>query len=199
MGLPMTRTRTGLILTMAALLALLAAAVLLVNYRLSGRQVANDFEECQEKAETSSSEAERSANINQCGQRFAGRRKAGGGYAYYDFMQNRTFDIAGPNPNEEERKQIDRSYVEFLGTQRQEMLSSELAKRQSDQEQATLEQSRQAAVDPPPAVTEKIPLPVKRPPVERSRACEDGSLSCGWAKLSAAVKNAFASSSRTKP
>jgi hypothetical protein len=114
-------------------------------------------------------------------------------------MQNRTFDIAGPNPNEEERKQIDRSYVEFLGTQRQEMLSSELAKRQSDQEQATLEQSRQAAVDPPPAVTEKIPLPVKRPPVERSRACEDGSLSCGWAKLSAAVKNAFASSSRTKP
>jgi hypothetical protein len=199
MGLPMTRTRAGLILTMAALLALLAAAVLLVNYRLSGRQVANDFEECQEKAETSSSEAERSANINQCGQRFAGRRKAGGGYAYYDFMQNRTFDIAGPNPNEEERKQIDRSYVEFLGTQRQEMLSSELAKRQSDQEQATLEQSRQAAVDAAPAVTEKIPLPVKRPPVERSRACEDGSLSCSWAKLSAAVKNAFASSSRTKP
>src|SRR5207237_10704969 len=142
--------------------------------------IAKDCEERQAKAETSSSEAARSAEINQCGERFAGRRKPGGGYAYYDFMQNRTFDIAGPNPSEEERKQIDHSYVEFLGTQRQEILSSELAKRQSDQEQAAFEQNRQA-VDPPPVLTEKIPLPVKRPLVERSRACEDGSLSCSWA------------------
>ena len=190
--------RAGLILTIGAFLALLATAALLVNDRLSGRQVAKDFEECQGQAEASALEAERSAKIAQCGERFAGRRKAGGGYAYYDFMQNRTFDIAGPNPNEEERKQIDRSYVEFLGTQRQEMLSSDLAKRQSDQEQAALEQMRQA-VGPPPVLTEKIPLPVKRPLVERSKACEDGSLSCSWAKLSGAVKNAFASSPRTRP
>jgi hypothetical protein len=194
----MTLTRAGLTLTTTAFLALLAAAVLLVNDRLSGRQVARDFEECQEQAETSSSEAARSTKINQCGERFAGRRKVGGGYAYYDFMQNRTFDIAGPNPNEEERKQIDRSYVEFLGTQRQELLSSESAKRQSDQEQAALEQTRQP-VEPPPVLAEKIPLPVKRPLVERSKTCEDGSLSCSWAKLSATVKNAFASSSRTRP
>jgi hypothetical protein len=198
----MTLTRAGLTLTVTACLALLAAAVLLVNERLSGPQVAKDFEECQAKAETSSSEAARSAEINQCGERFAGRRKPGGGYAYYDFMQNRTFDIAGPNPSEEERKQIDRSYVEFLGAQRQEIRSSELAKQRSDQELAAFEQTRQAAVDPPPSPPvsiEKIPLPVKRPLVERSRACEDGSLSCSWAKLSAAVKNAFASSPRTKP
>jgi hypothetical protein len=195
----MTLTRAGLTLTVTAFLALLAAAILLVNDRLSGSQIAKDFEECQAKAETSSSEAARSAEINQCGERFAGRRKTGGGYAYYDFMQNRTFDIAGPNPSEEERKQIDRSYVEFLGAQRQEMLSSEMAKRRSDQELAAFEQSRQAVDPPPPVLTEKIPLPVKRPLVERSKACEDGSLSCSWAKVSAAVKNAFASSSRTKP
>ena len=41
--------------------------------------------------------------------------------------------------------------------------------------------------------TPKIPLPVKRPAIERAAACEDGSLSCSWAKLTAAVKNAFAS------
>src|SRR6185437_13114167 len=196
----MTLTRAGLPLTLTAFLALLAAAaaaVLLVNDRLSGPRIAKDFEECQAKAETSSSEAAPSTEINQCGERFAGRRKAGGGYAYYDFMQNRTFDIAGPNPSEEERKQIDRSYVEFLGAQRQEIRSSELAKQRSDQELAAFEQTRQAAVDPsPPVSIEKIPLPVKRPLVERSRACEDGSLSCSWAKLSAAVKNAFASSPR---
>lgn len=198
----MTLTRAGLLLTLTAFLALLAAAaaaVHLVNDRLSGPRIAKDFEECQAKAETSSSEAARSTEINQCGERFAGRRKAGGGYAYYDFMQNRTFDIAGPNPSEEERKQIDRSYVEFLGAQRQEMLSSELAKRRSDQELAAFEQTRQAVDPPPPVLTEKIPLPVKRPLVERSKACEDGSLSCSWAKVSAAVKNAFASSPRTKP
>jgi hypothetical protein len=195
----MTLTRAGMTLTVTAFLALLAAAGLLVYDRLSGPQVAKDFEECQAKAETASSEAVRSAEINQCGERFAGRRKPGGGYTYYDFMQNRTFDIAGPNPSEEERKQIDRSYVEFLGAQRQEMLSSELAKRRSDQELAAFEQSRQVVEPPPPVLAEKIPLPVKRPLVERSRACEDGSLSCSWAKLSAAVKNAFASSSHARP
>ncbi len=38
-------------------------------------------------------------------------------------------------------------------------------------------------------------------PVDRSKStrCEDGSLSCSWAKFSAIVKNAFASSSKTKP
>jgi hypothetical protein len=194
----MTLTRAGLTLTITAFLALLAAALLLVNDSLSARRVAKDFEECQEKAETSSSEAARSTEIAQCGQRFAGRRKPGGGYTYYDFMQNRTFDIAGPNPNEEERQRIDRSYVEFLGAQRQEMLSSERAKWQADQELPAVEQNRQS-VGPPPVLTEKIPLPVKRPLVERSKACEDGSLSCSWAKLSAAVKNAFASSARTRP
>jgi hypothetical protein len=195
----MTLTRAGMTLTVTAFLASLAAAVLLVTDRLSGPQVAKDFEECQAMAGTSSSEAARSAEINQCGERFAGRRKAGGGYAYYDFMQNRTFDIAGPNPNEEERKRIDRSYVEFLGAQRQEVLSSELAKRRSDQELAAFEQARQTVDPPPQGLTEKIPLPIRRPLVERSKACGDGSLSCSWAKLSAAVKNAFASSSHTRP
>jgi hypothetical protein len=36
-------------------------------------------------------------------------------------------------------------------------------------------------------------LPMKRQAVERSKPCEDGSLSCGWAKFSAAVRDAFAS------
>ncbi len=67
-----------------------------------------------------------------CNARFAGRRKPGGDYSYYDFMQGRSFDIAGPNPTPEERKQIDREYIEFLDAQRREAASAELAKRRTN-------------------------------------------------------------------
>jgi hypothetical protein len=159
--------------------------------------VANDYEECADEAKiNASSDNEYSKLTVHCGERFAGRRKAGGGYAYFDFMQNRTFDIAGPNPTESERIRIESAYMEFLGAQRREMLSSDLAKRQAAQERAALE-AAQRDIGPPMVLTPKIPLPAKRPLIERSTACEEGSLSCGWAKLSAAVRNAFASSAGT--
>jgi hypothetical protein len=175
-------------------LALLAGVCVWIGYRSSAPRVVRDYEECAEDARgNTSSSDEYSKLITHCGERFAGRRKAGGGYVYFDFMQNRTFDIAGPNPSTDERKQIDSAYMEFLGAQRREMLSSDLAKQQADREQAALETFPQD-VGPPLALTPKIPLPVKRPVVERSKVCEDGSLSCGWEKLSAAVRSAFASS-----
>jgi hypothetical protein len=108
-------------------------------------------------------------------------------------MQNKTFDIAGPNPTESERKQIDHSYMEFLATTRRETILSELMKAQADLEEAGIDRSREN-VGSPLALTPKIPLPAKRPVVERSKPCGDGSLSCGWTKLSAAVRSAFASS-----
>jgi hypothetical protein len=108
-------------------------------------------------------------------------------------MQSKTFDIAGPNPTESERKQIDHSYIEFLATTRRETVLSELMKAQADLEEAGIGRSRQNA-GAPLVITPKVPLPAKRPFVEHSKTCEDGSLSCGWAKLSAAVRNAFASS-----
>jgi hypothetical protein len=176
-----------------AALVLLAAASAWLGYGGSALHVAKDYEDCAEEAQANaSSKAEYTRSITLCSERFAGRRKAGGGYRYFDFMQNRSFDIAGPNPTEGERKHIDRSYMDFLGAQRREMILSELAKAQANAEQAALGRGRQDA-DAPLALTPKIPLPVKRPLVERSKSCEAGSLSCSWAKLSAAVKNAFAS------
>jgi hypothetical protein len=173
----------------AAILALSAVAIV---WRGSGPHVAKDYEDCVEDAQSNtSSSAEYSKLMTHCGERFAGRRKAGGGYTYFDFMQNRTFDIAGPNPTEDERKQIDHAYMEFLGAQRKEMLSSILAKALADREDAGL--GRQD-VGPPLVLTPKIPLPAKRPPVEHAKSCEDGSLSCSWERLSAVVRNAFASS-----
>lgn len=174
--------------------ALLAGASAWIDYGSSGPRVAQDYEECADEAKTSaSSNTEYSNLIAHCGERFAGRRKSGGGYTYFDFMQNKTFDIAGPNPTESERKQIDHSYIEFLAKTRRETILSELMKAQADLEEAGIDRSRQN-VGAPLALTPKIPLPAKRPVVEHSKTCEDGSLSCGWAKLSAAVRNAFASS-----
>jgi hypothetical protein len=69
-----------------------------------------------------------------CGERFAGRRKVGGGYTYFHFLQNRSFDIAGPNPIEDEREQVDHTYMKFIGAQRREMPLSELAKAQVNRE-----------------------------------------------------------------
>jgi hypothetical protein len=189
--------RAGWGLAIASLALLAGAASVWIGYRSSVPRVAQDYEECADEAKTNaSSDAEYSKLIIHCGERFAGRRKVGGGYAYFDFMQNRTFDIAGPNPTESERKQIDHHYMEFLGATRREMILSELVKAQANQEQTGIDNARQNA-GAPLALAPKVPLPVKRPVVERTKPCEDGSLSCGWTKLSAAVRSAFASSNGT--
>ena len=174
--------------------ALLALVVLWLGFRGSPPQLARDFEECVEPVQADPpSNDERGALMTDCNARFAGRRKAGGGYTYYDFMQDRNFDIAGPNPTAEERKQIDREYMGFLDAQRREAVSAELARRQNEQLRADMENARQP-LGPPIVLT-----PAKRP-VDRSKAhCGDDSLSCRWAKFSTVVKNAFASSSKTKP
>jgi hypothetical protein len=183
-------------------LALLALIVLWPGFRGSPPQLAQDFEECVEQVQAKSpSNDERRALMTDCYARFAGRRKAGGGYTYYDFMQDRKFDIAGPNPTAEERKQIDREYMAFLDAQRREGISAELAKKQNEQLRADLESARQPVRPPIVLMPTNPPSLAAKRPVDRSKParCEDGSLSCSWAKFSAAVKNAFASSSRTKP
>jgi hypothetical protein len=199
-GLPSGGAKARLV-TLAAM-ALLALIAVWFAFPKSSPQSARDFEECAEQVEAKSpSNDERAALMTGCNARFAGRRKAGGGYTYYDFMQDRKFDISGPNPSAEERKTIDRVYMGFLAAQRREVVSAESAKRLIELLRADLEDARQPA-GPPLALTPKsVPLPVKRP-IDRSRSahCDDGSLTCSWAKLSAVVKNAFASSSsRTKP
>lgn len=178
--------------------ALLAAVAAWLGFRGSAPPVAHDFEACTQEVQAKSlPDEERGAGMTSCSARFAGRRKAGGGYSYYDFMQDRSFDIAGPNPTPDERKQIDREYMAFLDAQRREMLSAGLAKRRDEQLRAQLESARQP-IGPPMVLTPVAPhVGTAKRTVDRSKSaqCEDDSLSCSWEKLSAAVKNAFASSS----
>ena len=195
----------------AVALALLALIVWWLGFREPSPELTRDFEECVGQVQAKAlSKDERGTLMTKCYAQFAGRRKQGGGYTYYDFMQDRSFDIAGPNPTSEERKQIDREYMAFLDAQRRAAVSAELAKRRNEQFRTDLERARQADGPPvafvprtsPPATEANgpIPLPERRPPDRpKSTGCDDTSLTCSWAKLSAAVKNAFASSSRTNP
>ena len=192
------------LIAFAALVAITLAAVAFFA-RGPSLETARDYEGCVEaiKANQSSpaSGDENSAAMTGCDARFAGRRKPGGGYSYYDFMQGRSFDIAGPNPTAEERKQIDREYIQFLDAQRREAVSAELAKKQDEQLRADQEIASQP-VGPPLVLTPKNPTsPAVKRQIDRSKStrCEDNSLACGWSKLSAVVRDAFASSSRTKP
>jgi hypothetical protein len=182
-----------------ALLALVAIWLSLYGFPL---EPPRDYEECVEalKANPPVSD-ERGGSMTDCYARFAGRRKAGGGYTYYDFMQGRNFDIAGPNPTAEEREKIDREYMGFLDALRRETISAELAKRQNEKLRADLERQQEPVGRPLLLTPRNTSSAVAKRPADRSKSarCEDSSLACGWSRLSTVVKNAFASSFRGKP
>src|SRR5215212_1019083 len=146
-----------------------------------------DFEECADKAEKATSKEERKVQLSACNAKFAGRRKPGGGYTYFDFMQNRSFDIAGPNPTPAEQKKIDEEYTVFLSRERQSRLAAESMARQQLPQQVSLR-------------NEKVPLPVVAPNKQQAAAgevrlrprpvnCAQHSFSCDWPRLSARLKD----------
>ena len=149
-----------------------------------------DFEECADAAEQAVTKEARASALSQCNAKFAGRRKPGGGYTYYDFMQNRSFDIAGPNPTPEEQRKIDEQYTEFLDQERRSSIAAAFAAKQQQLQQATFRSE-----------TEKVPLPMvapKRPPaaaadlrsrIKNSSGCPKHAFSCEWPRLSEGFKD----------
>jgi hypothetical protein len=152
-----------------------------------------DFEACADAAERAATKAEKTSALADCNAKFAGRRKAGGGYSYYDFLQDRSFDIAGPNPTPEEQKKIDESYTAYLATQRRSNEAAQaVARQQREQQEQQAQQLQQVALR---TDVERVPVPVERPKVQqaaigdaRSRPkgapCTKGSFSCEWPRLS---------------
>jgi hypothetical protein len=174
------------------LIAALAACVVLQPSRAHAQwwsRAPADYEECADKAEKAPTRETRTSALTECNAKFAGRRKPGGGYSYFDFMQNRSFDIAGPNPTPEEQKQIDEHYTAFLDRERQSQIAAAFAAKQQLLQQASLR-------------SEKVPLPVQAPNKQpaaaaasdlRSRAkdanCARHSFSCDWPRLSESIKD----------
>jgi hypothetical protein len=175
----------------ALLVAGFAGFIALQPVRVSAQwwsHAPSDFEECADAAEKAASKEEKTSALAECNAKFAGRRKPGGGYTYYDFMQDRTFDIAGPNPTAEEQKYIDEQYTFYLEKQRRNNIAAAFAKEQQLKlEQASLKTE----------TTGKIPVPQERPKVlqqaDRSRMrganCPQHTFSCEWPRLSESLND----------
>jgi hypothetical protein len=144
------------------------------------------------------SKEETTSKLSECNAKFAGRRKPGGGYTYFDFMQNRNFDIAGPNPTPEEQKKIDEEYVAYLERERRNTAAAALNAKHQEQQQ---QQSQQASLQS----NEKVPVPVASPAKQPARAaaepprtrslsgsvggCPRGTFSCDWPRLSDSIND----------
>jgi hypothetical protein len=122
-----------------------------------------DFEECADNAEKLTTKEARTDALAECNAKFAGRRKTNGGYTYYDFMQDRTFDIAGPNPTAEEQKYIDEQYALFLERQRRKNIAAAFAAQQQQQQQEQEQEQEQLQPASLNGDAERIPLPQHRP------------------------------------
>ena len=176
--------------TSSLLIAAIAACVVLQPSRAHAQwwsRAPADFEECADVAEKAATKEARGSALSECNAKFAGRRKVGGGYTYFDFMQNRSFDIAGPNPTPEEQKHIDEQYTAFLDRERRSTIAAAFTVKQ----QQLLQQA---------SLNEKVPLPVEAPnkpqaavndirPRTKVANCAKHSFSCDWPRLSEGIKD----------
>jgi hypothetical protein len=192
--------------TSALLVAATAACVVLTPLRAHAqwwRGAPVDFEDCADAAEKSASKEEKASRLAECHSKFAGRRKPGGGYTYFDFMQNRHFDIAGPNPTPEEQRKIDEQYIVYLDQERRSTIAAAFtAKQQQLLQQASLKAGPE----------KKTPVPRASPVKQQAAAgdlrsrikatnCAKDSFSCEWPRLSESIKDIkkLFSSSPNKP
>jgi hypothetical protein len=153
-----------------------------------------DFESCADVAEKAKTKEDKTAALAECNQKYAGRRKPGGGYTYYDFMQDRTFDIAGPNPTPEEQKKIDEQYTAYLERERRNNLAAaQMAKQQLEPPPAPQAEVQQVSLRTESSLpeTEKVPVPVASPVKQAARIraaqCAKNQFSCEWPRLSESI------------
>jgi hypothetical protein len=190
---PVIHPRTTVLLT-----ALMGVGVALAPTQSRGEwwkiYAPKDYEDCATSAEQPSlSKQEKAKILSQCDAKFAGRRKPGGGYTYFDFMQNRPFDIAGPNPTPEELKKMDQEYLGYLEDQKREAIVAAITEKQRTPDFIELPK---AIIAPAKGVAATAPSPKPRPAaapprVHKEAVCKGDALSCGWAKLATTVHNLF--------
>lgn len=153
-----------------------------------GPRAPADYEECAEASEKAATKEAKTTQLAECGVKFAARRKPGGGYSYFDFMQNRHFDIAGPNPTPEEQKHLDEQYAAYLARERQSAIAAAFALKQQQLQRAAPEAEKKSAV----------PLPASKPRAAtvgsassrpRNTSCASDSFSCNWPRLAGSIND----------
>lgn len=196
-GTDVIRSRQSSLTTTTSTIIVLAASFALLPERAHAQwwtAAPADYEDCADRVEKSSLSGEPKASaLSNCESQFAGRRKRGGGYTYHDFMQNRSFDIAGPNPSAAEQKIIDEQYAIYLNNQRRNIILAAFAKKQSEvQQQAAVdtdfrdEAPKTIATSTPPVV---LPRPRPKQRAVKGPDCATEPLACGWSKLSTGLKD----------
>lgn len=184
----------------SALLIAVASCVMLAATRANAqwwRSGPADFEDCADAAEKAAPKEARTAALAECNAKFAGRRKPDGGYTYFDFMQNRSFDIAGPNPTPEEQKRIDEQYTIFLEQERRNRAAAALkAKQQAKSQPQPQPQPQLQQVSLTSEKVAPVPKPLPRPRVSADErrprqniACPEDSFSCNWPRLSESINS----------
>jgi hypothetical protein len=153
-----------------------------------GARAPADYEECAESAEKAASKEAKATQLAECGVKFAARRKASGGYTYFDFMQNRHFDIAGPNPTPEEQKHIDEQYAEYLSRERRSAITAAFTQKQQQIQHAAPETEKKAAV-PTPVSKPRAATVGSAPSRPKTTNCAGDSFSCNWPRLSEGIKD----------
>jgi hypothetical protein len=192
--------------SLSLLLAVIVGCTMLAPSRANAqwwRSGPADFEDCADAAEKSASKEARTAALAECNAKFAGRRKPGGGYTYFDFMQNRSFDIAGPNPTPEEQKHIDQQYTIFLDQERRNRIAAALTQAQLERKPQLQQVSLMSeTVTPLPKPPPKARANASEPRLHQKLACTEDSFSCKWPRLSESINNlkkALFTSSASKP
>jgi hypothetical protein len=176
------------------LIAAIAGGVVLQPLRAHAQwwsRAPADFEDCADAAEKAATKEARTSALTECNAKFAGRRKPGGGYTYYDFMQNRNFDIAGPNPTPEEQKQIDEQYTAFLERERRNSIAAAFTAKQQQQQlqPATFKGEAEKLGTPEPAPKPPPPAVSDIKPHTKTANCARHSFSCDWPRLSEGIKD----------
>ena len=174
----------------ALLSAVIAAGVLLQPLRAQAQwwsRAPADFEECADAAEKAAAKEARAPALSECNAKFAGRRKVGGGYTYFDFMQNRSFDIAGPNPTPEEQRHIDEQYTAFLDQERRDSIAAAFTAKQQQLQQASLKNEKAAPPPEPPGKPQAAANDLRSR--TRGTTCARHSFSCDWPRLSEGLKD----------
>jgi hypothetical protein len=188
--------------TFAWLMAVIGAGVVLQpshTYAQWWSHTPVDFEECADAADKAPTREAKGAALAECNAKFAGRRKPGGGYTYYDFMQNRNFDIAGPNPTPEEQKQIDEQYTAYLDQERRNSIAAAFTAKQQQLQQASLRDEKasmqrdEKAFTPPPGPPAKPVAATAAAEIKRAKTANcprhSTTFSCEWPKLSESINN----------
>ncbi len=171
--------------------AIVACAVLMParsHAQWWGARIPADYEECAESAEKAATKEAKTTQLAECGVKFAARRKVGGGYTYFDFMQNRHFDIEGPNPTPAEQRHIDEQYAAYLARERQSAIAAAFTQKQQQVQRAVPEAEKKSAVPLPASKPRAATVGVasSRP---RNTSCPSDSFSCNWPRLAEGLKD----------